>query len=291
MLVMIVCGILLLCGIVLSVIWSGEPLRPPPIPHALAAANSGSTQRHPRLAVHTDGVRLFLWWAAVFTAIGTASGLLITGAGGRLIMRLLAATSPDATGGITEAQADVGEITVDGTISYLLFGALPASVLSAALFLLVAPWLPRGRLAGPSFGAVLLVTLTPFLDPLRADNFDFNFVGPGWLAVIAFSLLALLQGTFLAAFAGRLSRSLPLVTGERWIGPSAPLAPAVVLVPIGIVIAAGALVAFAIPRALPWFLAVRASRQGVITGRILLSVAVVAALPFFLTAVVSIVTR
>jgi len=43
-----------------------------------------------------------------------------------------------------------------------------------------------------------------------------------------------------------------------------------------------------LPRLLPWFLDMRASRAGVIVGRVLLTLAVVAALPAFVGAVVSI---
>jgi hypothetical protein len=67
-----------------------------------------------------------------------------------------------------------------------------------------------------------------------------------------------------------------------------PLLLGVVLWPLGAILAAGALVSFALPRLLPWFLAVRASRVGVIVGRVLLVLAVVAALPAFAASVVSI---
>ena len=267
MLLMIVCGVLLATGLVLSVVWGGEPLRAPEFPDR---TESGAT---------------------VFTVIGSVSAILVTGAGGRLVMRVLAATSPESIGTFTEAQAAVGRISVLGTVAYLVFGALPFAFASAALYLLVAPWLPGGRLAGPTFGAVLLVTVSPFIDPLRAENIDFSLVGPGWLSVLLFGALALLQGALLAALAGRLSRSLPLVSRRNWPTTTAPLLVAVVLFPIGIALAAAALVAAAFPRLLPWLLAVRASRGGVITGRILLGIAVLATLPTFIAAVVSIVGR
>ena len=180
--------------------------------------------------------------------VGTVSGLLVTGAGGRLAMRLLAVTSPEATGRLTEAQATVGEITFEGTIGYLVFGALPFAFASTALYLLVAPWLPRGRLAGPTFGLAVFIVVAPFIDPLRADNVDFDIVGPGWLAVLVFAALAVLQGAFLSAFAGRLSRSLPLMTRTNWPDTVLPLLLAVVLFPLGAVLAVGALVTFALPR-------------------------------------------
>jgi hypothetical protein len=240
---------------------------------------------------HLDGLRLYAWWASMLLVVGTVSCLLVTGAGGRLAMRLLAVTSPEATGRLTEAQATVGEITFDGTIGYLVFGALPFAFASTALYLLAAPWLPRGRLAGPTFGLAVFIVVAPFIDPLRADNVDFDIVGPGWLAVLVFAALAVVQGAFLAAFAGRLSRSLPLMTRTNWPDTVLPLLLAVVLFALGAVLAVGALVTFALPRLLPWFLAARASRVGVIVGRILLVLAVLAALPAFAGAAMSIWAR
>ena len=147
---------------------------------------------------------------------------------------------------------------------------------------------PPGRLAGPTFGLAVFIMVAPFIDPLRADNVDFDIVGPGWLSVLVFAALAVLQGAFLSAFSGRLSRSLPLMTRTNWPDTLLPLLLAVVLFPLGAVLAVGALVTFVLPRLLPWFLAVRASRGGVIVGRILLALAVLAALPAFAGAVVSI---
>ena len=285
MLLIIVCGILLAVGVVLAVAWSGERLISPEFPpRGSADAGSSAHRRHP----HLEGLRYYLWWATMFIVIGTATGILVTGAGGRLAMRLLAVTSPDATGRFTEAQAIVGDITVEGTVAYLIFGALPFAFASAAVFLLVAPWQPRGRWAGPTFGAILLVTIGPFIDPLRRVNIDFDRVGPGWLSVLLFAALAVLQGAALAALAGRLSRSLPLMGRRNWPATGALLLPAVVLFPIGVVVAFGALVTTALPRLLPWFLNLRASRSGVLVGRVMLAVAVLAALPAFIVAVVSI---
>jgi hypothetical protein len=285
MLLVITCGALLAVAVALCVVWGRESLAEPEVPRSPTPDHAPTTSRVSR---HLDGLRLYAWWASLLLVVGTASGLLVTGAGGRLAMRLLAVTSPAATGRLTEAQATVGEITFEGTIGYLVFGALPFAFASTALYLLAAPWLPRGRLAGPTFGLASFIMVAPFIDPLRADNVDFDIVGPGWLSVLVFAALAVVQGAFLAAFAGRLSRSLPLMTRANWPDTALPLLLAVVVAPLGVVIAVGALVTFALPRLLPWFLAVRASRGGVITGRILLALAVLAALPAFAGAVASI---
>lgn len=102
----------------------------------------------------------------------------------------------------------MGDITLEGTLAFATFGALPIALVSAALYLLAAPWLPRGRLAGPAFGLVLLVVGSPFVDPLRADNVDFDLLGPGWLSVAVFALLALLHDT-------ALPRALPALLAAR----------------------------------------------------------------------------
>ncbi|KRE30210.1 hypothetical protein [Agromyces sp. Soil535] len=285
MLIVIVCGALVAIALALCAVWGGERLVEPEFPPATPSGAAATTSR---LRRHLDGLRLFGWWASMFLVVGTISGLLVTGAGGRLAMRLLAITSPEATGRLTEAGANVGEMTVEGTIAYLVFGGLPFAFASTALYLLVAPWLPRGRLAGPVFGLAAFILAAPFIDPLRADNVDFDIVGPGWLSVLVFAALAVVQGAFLAAFAGRLSRSLPLMTRRTWPETLMPLLLAVVLFPLGAVLAVGALVTFALPRLLPWFLAVRASRWGVIIGRALLAVGVLTALPAFVASVVSI---
>ena len=40
-------------------------------------------------------------------------------------MRLLAITSPDAHGAITEAEATIGEITLGGTLGFVVFSGSP----------------------------------------------------------------------------------------------------------------------------------------------------------------------
>lgn len=132
---------------------------------------------------------------------GAAAGVLAAGAGGRLMMRLLAETSPDAQGSLTEAGEKIGEITIGGTLGFIFFAGLPAGLLSGALYALVAPVLPRGRAGGVVLGVLLLVLAATRIDPLRADSVDFLLLDPAWLAVLGFGLLALFQGMLVAALA------------------------------------------------------------------------------------------
>jgi hypothetical protein len=64
-------------------------------------------------------------------AAGAVAGLPAAGPGGRLVMRPLALTSPDAEGEFTEAGETIGEITVDGTLGFVIFTGLAAGLLVA----------------------------------------------------------------------------------------------------------------------------------------------------------------
>jgi len=134
-------------------------------------------------------------------AAGVAAGVLAAGAGGRLVMRVLAVTSPDAHGSLTEAGEKIGEITLGGTLGFIFFTGVPAGFLSGALYALVAPVLPRGRAGGVVLGVLLLVLAATRIEPLRSDSVDFLLLDPAWLAVLGFSVLALFQGMLVAALA------------------------------------------------------------------------------------------
>ena len=159
-----------------------------------------------QIVVHQGGSREqpALGWPSYIGAslvAGVAAGVLAAGAGGRLVMRLLAATSPDAHGSLTEAGEKIGEITVGGTLGFIFFTGVPAGFLSGALYALVAPVLPRGRAAGMTLGVLLLVLAATRIEPLRSDSVDFLLLDPAWLAVLGFSVLALFQGMLVAALA------------------------------------------------------------------------------------------
>ncbi len=135
--------------------------------------------------------------------------MLAAGAGGRLVMRLLAATSPDAAGSFTEAGETVGRISVEGTLAFILFAGVPAGLLSGVLYALVRALLPPGRAGGVSLGVLLLVLAGTRIEPMRSDNIDFALVGPAWLAVLAFTSLGLFHGMLVTAVGERLYRRLP----------------------------------------------------------------------------------
>ncbi len=157
-------------------------------------------------------------YVAVSLGAGLAAGVLAAGAGGRLMMRLLGATSsPDVAGLPTAAGETIGEITVGGTLAFLVFVGLPAGFLSGGIYALVAPVLPSGRARGVALGVLVLVFFATRIEPLRADSIDFLLLEPAWLAVLGFSALALFQGMLVAALAPPpkpVARSRVLIAGR-----------------------------------------------------------------------------
>ncbi|SDT21636.1 hypothetical protein SAMN04488543_3330 [Friedmanniella luteola] len=202
MALMLVLGAVLLAALVLAARWRHLSVTLPAGWRPGGAAPSLVAQ-----------LRLYLWLATLVLLSGLAVAVLVVGPGGRLAMRLLAATSPGARGRLTEAGEVVGDISLEGTLGFVVFGAVPAGLLAALAHLLLHRALPRGVLGGLCLGAVLLIALGSVLEPLRPDNVDFALLGPGWLAVAVYALLALATGVAAAAFTARLSRLLPL---PRW---------------------------------------------------------------------------
>lgn len=161
-------------------------------------AAPGDVARPPVVRLARSGV--------VLAAAGVLAGVLAAGAGGRLVMRILALTTDETPGTFTEGGALVGAITLGGTLSFITFVGILAGLASAVAYALIRPLLPRGRAGGVALGAILLVVVGPRVDPLRGDNVDFALLGPDWLAVLLFVALALFQGLLVVALAGRLSR-------------------------------------------------------------------------------------
>jgi hypothetical protein len=282
--VIVVCMLLVLAGLVAAVRWGGLEVRPPPPPPDAA----DPADRPPVGLV----VRRYLWYLTVAVASGVGAGLLAAGAGGRLVMRLLAVTAgPDAQGRLTEAEEIVGRISVDGTLGFVVFIGLFVGLATGVLYLLVRRWLPAGRAAGLAYGALLLVVAGTRLDPLRPGNPDFDLVGPGWVSVAAFTALVVFHGVLVAALAGRISRAVPLLTARpRAIAAHAPLLLLLTLGSAALLVAiVGVMVVLA--SQVPAVVAAWRDRRLVTVGRVALAAVAVVASPGFASAVVDILGR
>jgi hypothetical protein len=286
MAVIILCIALVLVGLFALVRWGGLVVEPPPVP---ASDGAGPTDPPPVSLV----VRRYLWYLAVALLSGAAAGILAAGAGGRLVMRLLAVTAgADAQGQITEAEQIVGRITVDGTIGFVVFTGLFFGPVSGAAYLLLRRWLPAGRAGGLAFGALLLVVASTRLEPLRRSNPDFDLVGPGWVSLVAFTVLVVFHGMLVATLAGRLSRAVPLLAARP--GAIAVHAPLLLLVLPGpsmalVLIIVGVLVVLV--SRIPSVVAAWHDRRLLVLGRVTLALITLVALPGFTMAVIDILGR
>jgi hypothetical protein len=284
--VIVVCILVVLAGLVAVVRWGGLMVEPP---HAPAAEEAAVPGEPPPVGLV---VRRYLWNVNLAMAAGVGAGVVAAGAGGRLVMRLLAVTAgDDAQGRITEAGQVVGQITAGGTVGFVAFTALFFGAATGGGYLLVRRWLPAGRLGGPAYGTLLLVLAGTRLEPLRQGNPDFDLVGPGWVSVVAFTALVLFHGMLVAALAGRVSRAVPLLAREpRAFAAHTPLLLLALLPPVVLALAVvGALVVLA-TRARPVVAAWHASRL-VPAGQVVLALVALAALPGFLFAVADILGR
>lgn len=189
-----------------------------------------------------DGVRL----ASATAAAGVAGGILTFGLGGRLMMRVLAATSPESQGFLTDAEERVGEVTSSGTIGFVVFVGV-ASAVPVGVYVLARRWLPRrslvaGLVAG-GIGGGLLARPSGLLDP---DNRDFDILSPTWLAVLLCLAVLLLGSLTIAVLADRWVATWPQPSSSP--GRIASLLPlAVYAIPpvtaVGVVLVASRVVA------------------------------------------------
>lgn len=158
-----------------------------------------------------DGLRTL----AVATTAGIFAGVLVPGLGGRLVMRILGATSGDvAQGRLTEADEVVGEITAGGTIGIVIFVGLLGGLITGLAFVFVRRWLPTTAGTAGVVVAILLLGTIGVGDAMSPDNVDFAILRPTWLAVTLIVVIALLFGVTFTALAARLDAGMPTL-GRR----------------------------------------------------------------------------
>ncbi len=273
---MLACGALLVAGVVLAWLWRG---------YALALPHGAPGDTRSRLTP----ARALVWVLGTGLLTGLLVGMLIVGPAGRLAMRLLAATSSDAQGRLTEAGEVVGRISVSGTIGLFIFLGLPFGLAVGIVYALVSSVLPRGAIGGAVFGAAVLVIFGSLADPLRPGNPDFDMIEPGWLSVVLFCVMAVLTGILTAPIAGRIGAALQAPTWwwAVWMVPTGLLTVAAALetVPVALIaVLCGCLVFYAagmVARAKPD--AYRRRGRGALQAALAVLVAV--ALPGFVAAV------
>ena len=146
---------------------------------------------------------------------GAVAGLIVGGVGDRLAMRVSAIAADRSTqGALTEAGNRVGEITVMGTVGFVIFGGLMAGVIGSVVVVIVDRLLPRLRwAAGPVMGVVLLGGVGGTL--ITPHNPDFHILDPAWLNVVMFGALPVLFGVIIMPLANRFESSLNARYGDE----------------------------------------------------------------------------
>src|SRR4051794_27383687 len=140
-------------------------------------------------------------------AIGCAAaiaGVLVGGVGGRLAMRLLAATNEEDSGAITDEGFVVGDITFGGTLQLLAASTQLAMVGAAAIVVI------RPLLLGPAWFRVLSVATGSGVIVgamvVRPGGVDFEALDPPLLAISLFVALPFVLGLVFSLLA------------DRWLG-------------------------------------------------------------------------
>ncbi len=165
------------------------------------------------------GVTTLVRHIALVGVAGLVTGLVVAGAGGRLLMRVAAIAGSDrAAGRLTESGFRVGEITLGGTLELVIFVGLFAGGTGAVIYLVTEPWLDwAGKWRGVIFGAFLLAVGSATSDALDPDNFDFVILGNKGFIVGMFVVLFLLYGLLLAWLSDQFDRRF------READPTGPL--------------------------------------------------------------------
>lgn len=122
------------------------------------------------------------------------AGVLVFGIGGRLAMRLIAATSNDAVqGAFTDAGEEIGKISADGTIGLIIFAGLFFGALGGWVYGVLRPLFPARRSRRVLVSGLAAAAIgTPIL--INPGDRDFSILDPLWLAVALFVAVPLLFG-------------------------------------------------------------------------------------------------
>ncbi|MEJ7901217.1 MAG: hypothetical protein WKF63_05180 [Thermomicrobiales bacterium] len=166
-----------------------------------------------RVRLRTAMVLSLSRWIAIGVIAGFAAGFA-TGLWTRVAMRLAGILTVDRNRGLlTENDAAIGQLSLAGTLSLAMFGAM-IGVVGGLVYVAIRTWLPRnGWLRAVGFGALLLAVFGfVVMDP---GNPDYRRFGPPWFNVLTFSLAYVLCGAGISFVADRLDRRIPLLVTHR----------------------------------------------------------------------------
>jgi len=144
---------------------------------------------------------------------GVLTGLLVGGVGGRLLMRLAALLVPDAIGLSTRNGAEIGAITLDGTVEVMFYGGLFGGFIAGLVWVAVSTWIPGHGIRRVLLTMPVAVGLSGFF-LIEGDNPDFVVLRHDGLVVASYLGLASLFGFAIAWLDDVLERRLPYLDGR-----------------------------------------------------------------------------
>lgn len=144
---------------------------------------------------------------AIATMAGMCGGF-VTGIWARLMMRLSGFLTVDRNRGLlTENDAVVGHITLEGTLAIGITGAL-MGVIGGMLYVAIRRWLPGNIWQRSAAFGVLLLAVFGFV-VMDRSNPDYRLFGPAWMNVGTFSLAYIVFGVVTGTMAEWLDRRMP----------------------------------------------------------------------------------
>ena len=166
---------------------------------------------------------------------GAIAGLISAGVGSRIVMRIIALTNDDRSGVLTDSSAIVGEMSVGGTLSLLVLGAV-FGILGGLLYVALRRWLPLPPpYRGAAFGMLTLVTIGNVL--FDTHNVDFQIFEPVLLVIALFASLFVVNGVIVAALGDRIHPEPPHPAG--WRAPAAAGAALAIVGIMGLLVLVG----------------------------------------------------
>jgi len=145
---------------------------------------------------------------------GVVVGIVVGGLGARLVMRMAALLHPDAVGALTENGNRIGDITLGGTLSLVLFGLITCAM-AGAVWVIVSPWIP-GHVAVRALltAGIAMAIGTPIL--IIGRNPDFVILDHDPVVVALLVALVGCIGLSIALLDSWLDRRLPhAITGHK----------------------------------------------------------------------------
>jgi hypothetical protein len=204
--------------------WEALTGAPLPLATLVAVPAASPNGRHAAAVAAAPATRTYSrrqeMLAAVYraVAIGTMAGFAAGFAAGlwmRIAMRVSGFLTIGANRGLlTENDAVVGEITLAGTLSIAMLGAI-VGIIGGLLYVALRRWFPGNAWQRPlGYGGLLLGVFGFFV--MDQNNPDYRLFGPPWVNVGMCSITYILFGVLASVLVDWLDQRLPhLVQSDR----------------------------------------------------------------------------